>query len=146
MGHNLALVIYDFINHLGCWMQWASSGCVPQFSCWHLLPACHFRNNILPQGPKRGQGENEIDQVTINEGKEGINIHPAPSAVGVGPKKHLASQIAHLSSPWRVCSKWFGKLLPLIKGIRPVAGRGPGWAQQESELCLDSLSLSSPAF
>lgn len=55
-----------------------------------FLLACYVRSNILPQGLKKGQGENEIDQVTMNEGKEGINIPSCSISSGSGSKKTLS--------------------------------------------------------
>lgn len=88
MGSNLAFMIYYFINHLGCWCRGHRLGSRLVFLA--TTPYCCFSSNLLPAEALEGWGENGIDQVMMNKGKEGVNILSCAVSSGSGSKKTLS--------------------------------------------------------
>lgn len=137
----MPLMIYYFINHLGCWCRGHRLGSRLVFLA--TSPYCCFSSNLLPAEALEGWGENDIDQVVMNKGKEGVNILSCAVSSGSGSKKTLSplncslilSIVSFLQMAWKP-----------IAANQKAAGRRPGWTQQGSELSLHPLSLSSPTF
>lgn len=80
-------------------MQRASPGFITSFPFRDFFLLVNVRNNSLPRGPKKGRGENEIDQVTMNEGKKKISIPSCSISSGSGSKKTLSLTNCSLTHP-----------------------------------------------